>query len=232
LDQGEYWTFSGTGGYDSVMSKAFSSIVITALALSSFSCSSSSKGGTGTGDAGTMPNNTGNGGSSNSNVDGGTNPSNGGSSNGSSGSSNGGSSNGGSSNGGSSNGGGDGLCGDTTNVDTFFESHRDIQIPLVYDDGMTGDDYFLEPGWKLDFVIIGEDKSVILVEPPGGTMQLGSYNAATDTYEDTAQEVNLMLDPPEFGYDVIVQCTKATGDFTVVMTANNDRTIWTRWVSE
>jgi hypothetical protein len=117
-------------------------------------------------------------------------------------------------------------------VDSFFESHRDIQIPLVYDDGKTGfEDAYLEPGWKLDFVIIGADKSVILVEPPGGTMQLGGYNADTDTYEDTAQEVNLMLDP-EIGYDVIVQCTKATGDFTVVMTANNDRMIWTRWVSE
>jgi hypothetical protein len=224
LDQGEYWTFSGTGGYDSVMSKAFSSVVITALALSSFSCSSSSKGGTGTGDAGTMPNNTGNGGSSNSNVDGGTDPSNGGQATG-------GQANGGQANGGS-NSGGDGLCGDTTDVDSFFESHIDIQIPLVYEAGVTGfEDAYLEPGYKLDFALLGENKVVTLVEPIGSTMGLGGYNADTDTYEDTAEEVNLMLDP-EVGYDVIVQCTKATGDYTLVMTANNDRMIWTRWVSE
>ncbi|HEX2881659.1 MAG TPA: hypothetical protein VHO25_19170, partial [Polyangiaceae bacterium] len=179
------------------MSKSLIAVVIASLALSSISCSSSKKDGTRTGDAGSVPNNTGNGGSSSSNVDGGTNPSNGGSSNGSSGSSNGGSSNGG------SGAGEDGLCGDTTDVDSFFESHVDIQIPLVYDDGMTGfEDAYLEPGWKLDFAIIGADKSVILVEPIGSTMGLGGYNADTDSYEDTAEEVNLMLDP-EIGYDVI-----------------------------
>jgi hypothetical protein len=211
------------------MFKSFSILVAASVVTCSIACSSSNKGSTATGDAGTTPNNTGNGGSNGSDDDAGTGPGNAGSSNG--GSSNGGSSNGGSSNGGSSSGG-DGLCGDTTSVDTFFESHRDSQIPLVYDDGMTGDEYYLEPGWKLDFVIIGDDKGVSLIEPPGGTMQLATYNVSTDTYEDTAQEVNLMFDPEMFGYDVIVQCTKATGDFTVVMTANNDRTIWTRWVSE
>jgi hypothetical protein len=203
-------------------------ILVSTLAVCSLSCSSSKKG-TATGDAGTPTNNTGNGAGNNGDDDGGVagsgNGSNGGSANGGNGGT-------GSANGGSVNGGGDGLCGDTTDVDSFFESHRDIQIPLVYDDGFTLDDYYLEPGWKLDFAIIGENKSVILVEPPGGTMQLGTYNADTDSYEDTAQEVNLMLDPEMFGYDLIVQCTKATGDFTVVMTANNDPMIWTRWLSE
>jgi hypothetical protein len=198
-------------------------ILVSTLAVCSLSCSSSKKG-TATGDAGTPTNNTGNGAGNNGDDDGGV----AGSGNGS----NGGSANGGNGGTGSANGGGDGLCGDTTDVDSFFESHRDIQIPLVYDDGFTLDDYYLEPGWKLDFAIIGENKSVILVEPPGGTMQLGTYNADTDSYEDTAQEVNLMLDPEMFGYDLIVQCTKATGDFTVVMTANNDPMIWTRWLSE
>lgn len=209
------------------MSKSFRAAVIASLALSSLSCSSSNKGGA-TGDAGTASNNagTGNGGSSSGNTDGGTDSSNGGSSNGGNGSSNAGSSNGGSGTGSGS------LCGDTSDVDSFFESHRDIQIPVVYEAGTTGfEDAYLEPGWKLDFAIIGEDKIVILVEPPGGTMQLGGYNASTDTYEDAELEVNLMLDP-DIAYDVIVQCTKATGDFTVVMTANNDPMIWTRWVSE
>jgi hypothetical protein len=103
---------------------------------------------------------------------------------------------------------------------------------LVYEAGTTGfQDAYLEPGYKLDFAVIGADKSVILVEPDGSTNPLGGYNPDTDTYEDSAHEVNVMLDP-DIGYDVIVQCTKATGDFTLVMTANNDRTIFTRWVSE
>ncbi len=219
--------------YNLRMLKSFTVVAaLSTFAWALASCSSESKGGVGVGDASTSSN------GNDGGIAGSGNGSNGGTSNGGSshddtdagnGSSNGGSA--GSNGSGGNNGAGD-LCGDTTDVDSFFESHRDIQIPVVYEAGTTGfEDAYLEPGWKLDFAIIGEDKIVILVEPPGGTMQLGGYNASTDTYEDSELEVNLMLDP-DIAYDVIVQCTKATGDFTVVMTANNDPMIWTRWVSE
>jgi hypothetical protein len=122
-------------------------------------------------------------------------------------------------------------CGDTSSVDAFFKSNADRDIPIVYEAGDKGpmDTYVKDP-YRLDLL---PGKQVILdrVEPRS-TMPLLGFVPATDKFEDLPEEVNVLFQMRTVGYNGVVQCTKKTGEWTLVFSNPRNPLEFTRFVSK
>jgi len=122
----------------------------------------------------------------------------------------------GGSGGGPSNGGNGGPCGDTSSVAAFFESNSGTLPVTVADSGggiatqFTGTyNLFIDgPGGMSEGSVIVEQLTPTHAVPYGG--YIFSYMEPPDSFQDAANEVNVMLEG-HIGLHALIQCDKATG---------------------
>ncbi|QQR89743.1 MAG: hypothetical protein IPJ88_16410 [Myxococcales bacterium] len=128
------------------------------------------------------------------------------------------------------------FCGDTSSIEAFFTSNDGV-IAMVYDDGngSLGTHYETsQSSYGMDIMastVLGNGINIV-----DGASQnpLYAYNASTDTFEDSVNEVNVNFNDyqNQLNYKGLVQCDRSTQTWTLLIGVQNDAMNWARLVSQ